>query len=324
MHGVTLTPAEKLKAALRLIRVPNLGIIILTQYLLRYCILAPYIYSGANSVMSPFTDFSLLVLATLLIAAGGYVINDYFDIKIDRINRPDKVVVNRIITPRGTIKLHMILNVIAIVIGFYLAYRIRILSFAFLFPFISGLLWIYSAKYKRVLIWGNLIVSALSAFVILIVWLFEFFWIRMSPDFFVTAIPDFRWVTKIFLAYALFAFLVSLFREIIKDMEDCGGDATNDCLTLPVVAGMKVSAWVVATLVVFTILLLAYGQVILSRMEMGLLFWYLMIAIQLPALYLLFKVFRAKDKNDYANLSMLSKLIMVAGILSLEIIFISN
>jgi len=324
MDGVTLTVLEKLKAGLRLVRLPNLGIIVLTQYLLRYCILAPYLDSGFTGMMSTFTDFSLLVLATLLIAAGGYVINDYFDIKIDTINRPDKVAVNRIITPRGAIKLHIILNIVAIAIGFYLAYRIRVVSFGFIFPFISGLLWIYSAKYKRVLIWGNLIVSALSSFVILIVWLFEFFWIRMSPVLFITAMPDFRWITKIFLAYALFAFFVSLFREIIKDMEDCDGDASNGCHTLPVVAGMKVSAWVVAALVLFTILLLAYGQIILFRMEMTLLFWYLMIAIQAPAIYLLYQIFRAGTKNDYANLSMLSKLIMVAGILSLEIIFISN
>ncbi|MEI7982040.1 MAG: geranylgeranylglycerol-phosphate geranylgeranyltransferase [Bacteroidota bacterium] len=324
MQEKTLTGADKLKAVARLIRLPNLLIIILTQYLFRYCILTPFIYSGSPASISTFIDFSLLVLVTLLIAIGGYVINDYFDIKIDRINRPDKLAINRIISPRGTIKLHMMLNTIAILIGFYLSYRIRTLSFGIIFPFISGLLWIYSAKYKRVLIWGNLIVSALSAFVIMIVWLFEFFWIRMSPGIFATVIPNLPWVTKIFFAYSLFAFLVSLFREIIKDMEDFGGDKPNDCRTLPVVAGMRISTIIVAVLIIFTIILLAYGQILLFRLELKLLFWYFMVTVQLPAVYLFVKLFRAKEKSDYHFLSLMSKFIMITGILSLEAILISN
>ncbi|MCK9423897.1 MAG: geranylgeranylglycerol-phosphate geranylgeranyltransferase [Bacteroidales bacterium] len=324
MQVKTLTGAEKLKAAARLIRLPNLLIIILIQYLLRYCILVPFIYSGSPFAISTFTDFSLLVLVTVLIATGGYVINDYFDIKIDLINRPDKLAVNRIISPRGTIKLHMILNTIAILIGFYLAYRVRSFSFGIIFPFISGLLWIYSAKYKRVLIWGNIIVAVLSAFVILIVWLFEFFWSRTNPDFFVTIIPDLQWVTRVFLAYSLFAFLVSFFREIIKDMEDWGGDEPNDCRTLPVVTGLRFSKFVVAALIIFTIVLLGYGQILLFRMELKLLFWYFSIAVQLPALYLFIALFKAREKTDYHLLSLLSKLIMIAGILSLEVILITT
>lgn len=324
MLGKALTRTERLKAVARLIRLPNLLIIILIQYLLRYCILVPFIYSGSPTAISTFTDFSLLVLVTVLIAAGGYVINDYFDIKIDLINRPDKLAVNRIISPRGTIKLHMILNTIAILIGFYLAYRIRSFSFGFIFPFISGLLWIYSAKYKRVLIWGNIIVSTLSAFVILIVGLFEFFWSRTNPVFFVTIVPDLQWINRVFFAYSLFAFLVSLFREIIKDMEDYGGDEPNDCRTLPVVAGLRFSKFVVAALIIFTILLLGYGQIILFRMGLNLLFWYFIIAVQIPALYLFIELFRTKGKSDYHFLSLLSKLIMIAGILSLEVMLITT
>jgi len=269
-------------------------------------------------------DFSLMVLVTVLIAVGGYVINDYFDVKIDQINRPDKLAVNRIISPRGAIKLHMILNAIAVLIGFYLAYRVRAFSLAIIFPFLSGLLWLYSAKYKRVLVWGNIIVSVLSAFVILIVWLFEFFWIRMDSGLFATVISDLGWVTRVFLAYALFAFLVSLFREIIKDMEDCKGDEPNDCRTIPVVAGMKFSSFIVASLVFVTMVLLAYGQFLLFRSGLKLLFWYFLIAVQFPALSLLINIFKAKEKTDFHYLSLLSKLIMVAGILSLEIILITS
>ena len=146
-------------------------IIVFTQILLRYCIIEPFIYAKAPSSVSSLPDFAMLVLATMLLAVGGYVINDYFDVMTDRINRPDKLVVNKLISSRAAIKLHILLNGVAILLGFYLAYRIKALSFGFLFPFLSGLLWIYSAKYKRKVFWGNFIIAGMTACVILIIWL---------------------------------------------------------------------------------------------------------------------------------------------------------
>jgi 4-hydroxybenzoate polyprenyltransferase len=314
---------SKLQSIAQLIRLPNLLIVILTQGLLRYAVMEPLLYQSASSSMSRWFDFVMLVVATLLIAAGGYVINDYFDIKIDTINKPEKLVVNRLITARGAIKLHMLLNILAILIGFYLAFRIRSITFGLIFPFISGLLWLYSAKYKRVVAWGNLIVALLSALVIFITWLFEFFWLRLNPGLFITVLPELKFVTKIFLAYGLFAFLVSLFREIIKDMEDWKGDESYGCRTLPIVAGMKVSRWIVAGLVFFTIVLLGYGQIVMYHLNWFLVFWYFLIALQFPALYLIVKLFRSTEQADFHFLSNLCKLIMFAGILSMELVSIS-
>jgi len=308
----------------QLIRLPNILIIVLTQFLLRYSILNTFLYRSDPVAMSGIVDFSILVLVTVLIAMGGYVINDYFDIKIDSINKPDKLVVNRLISPRGAIKLHITLNVIAIILGFYLSYRIRVFSFGLIFPFLSGVLWLYSAKYKRMLLWGNLIVSLLSGFVILIVWLFEFFWLRLTPELFSSVLPEIRWVTKAFLGYGLFAFLVSFFREIIKDIEDAKGDETFGCSTLPLVVGVKNARWMTAAVIVLTILLLAYGQLIVYRLDWGMVFWYFTIAVQLPSLYLLFMLMKAKEKSDFHFLSLLCKLIMIAGILSMQLISIST
>ena len=314
---------ENLKAVVQLIRLPNVLIIILTQLLLRYCIIMPILYAGNYSSITPMTDFLILVIVTVLIAIGGYVINDYFDVKIDSINRPDKLVVNKLISPRGAIKLHIMLNMIAIFLGFYLAWRVRAFSFGLIFPFLSGLLWIYSAKYKRMLFWGNFIVSSLSAFVILIVWLFEFFWLRTNAELFVDVIPVISGVTSIFLGYALFAFLVSMVREIIKDMEDTEGDTTCGCKTLPLVVGLSYARYIVAAVIITTILLLGYAQLILYRLNLTMVFWYFFITVQSGAIYLLTKLFHARDKQDFHFLSNLCKLIMVAGILSLEVIFIS-
>ena len=312
------------KSLAQLIRLPNVLIIILTQLLLRYCIVLPHIYSDAPELISPLSDFLILVAITVLIATGGYVINDYFDVKIDAINRPDSVVVGRLISGRAAIKLHLILNGIGILSGFYLAWRVHAFSFGLIFPFISGLLWIYSARYKRALFWGNFIVATLSAFVILIVWLFEFFHLRMNAIHFANVLPDMRWVTTVIIGYAVFAFLVSMVREIVKDMEDTEGDVTVGCRTLPLVAGMKYTRYIVGVILMFNILLLGFAQSTLYRLGLHVAFWYFTFFVQTVSVYLLIKLFYAREKRDFHHLSSLCKLIMLAGILSLEVIYISN
>ena len=307
----------------RLIRWPNLLMVLFTMVLVRYAVILPLITDGNSSYLSPLVDFLLLVLATLLITAGGYVINDYFDVKIDRVNRPDSLTIYRWITPQRAIKINLILNAIAILIGFYLAWRIRTYSFAFIFPLVTGLLWAYSARYKKALFWGNLLVSALSAFVIMLVWLFEFFWLHRNPMIFANAIPDFNHVTWILLGYSLFALLVTMIREIIKDAEDIEGDLKFDCRTIPIVLGLRTTGIVLAVLTVIAMLLLGYVMVILLRLDMMMLFVYFAVSVQVPSIYLLFRIFRAGGKEDYNQLSALTKLIMVAGILSMEILFIS-
>ncbi|MDP1622446.1 MAG: geranylgeranylglycerol-phosphate geranylgeranyltransferase [Bacteroidales bacterium] len=321
LNGFSFTSG--LKAFVRLIRLPNVMMIILTQALLRYCIIMPYLYPEAPDSISPLTDFLILVIVTVLIAIGGYVINDYFDVKIDSINRPEKLVVSKLISGFAAIKLHILLNSVAILLGIYLAWRIKTFSFGIVFPFISGLLWIYSAKYKRVLFWGNFIVAGLSAFVILVVLLFEFFWLRLNAVQFVNVLPDIRWVTYVCLGYAAFAFLVTMVREIIKDMEDTEGDEATGCQTIPIVLGTKYSRYIVGMLLIFTMLLLGYTQLILFRVSMLTPFWYFMV-IQSGTIYILYKLYYAREKQDFHYLSSLCKLIMVAGILSMELILISN
>lgn len=307
----------------RLIRWPNMVMVLLTMILVRYAVILPFITNGNSSHLAPAFDFFLLVLATLLVTAGGYVINDYFDVKIDRINRPAELTVYRWITPQRAIKVHMILNAIAILIGFFLAWKIRTYSFAFIFPLVTALLWGYSARYKKALFWGNFIVSALSAFVIMLVWLFEFFWLHRNPAIFAIAIPDFMHVTNILAGYSLFAFLITMIREIIKDAEDLEGDLKFGCRTIPIVLGLKVTKAVLAALALISMLLLGYAMVIIFRLDMRMLLIYFTVAVQVPTLSLLFRIFRAKQKEDYSHMSTLTKLIMLAGILSMEILFIS-
>lgn len=308
---------ERVKSILQFIRLPNLLIIILTQVFIRFCILQPFLYRDHPEAISPLVDFLLLIIATILITTAGYVINDYYDVKIDRINKPDRQVVSRLISYRGAIKLHILLNVIAVLIGFILAFRVRVLSFGFIFLFISGLLWLYSARYKRIVFWGNFLVAMLSATVILIVWLFDFYFLLLSPELFDLVMPGHAWVNQLIIAYAVFAFLVSLFREIIKDMEDQDGDKSMGCRTLPVVAGNRVTRLIVMLIIVLTVFLLGFIQMAVFALNQYYLFWYLLVLVQFPMIILLYKLFTAKVKSDFHVMSMISKLVMLTGILSM-------
>jgi 4-hydroxybenzoate polyprenyltransferase len=311
---------KKILPLVRLIRLPNVMIIILCQYLLRYGLLKTFLFRDQTGLMSSELDFALLVVTTVLLCVGGYLINDYFDVRIDSVNRSDRNRVGKEINGKTIIVFHIVLNGLAILTGFYLAYRLRSLNFGLIFPLISVLLWLYSVSFKRKLIWGNLVVAALSAMVVFIVYYFEFLHLRLEPAGFSSVVPDFRETSGYFIAYGLFAFLVTLFREIIKDMEDIPGDATYECRTLPIVIGVKRTTYIVTLLVGVTILLLGFGQWTFYNRGLMPVFWYFLGVVQVPLALLVYKLYRAKNREDYHFISNLCKLIMFAGILSMQLI----
>ncbi|MFH1161550.1 MAG: geranylgeranylglycerol-phosphate geranylgeranyltransferase [bacterium] len=310
-----------LKWLVTLVRIPNLLIVILIELLLRCCVLKPILFGGDPQYLTALPDYIVFILATVLLAAGGYVINDYFDVRIDRVNKPESVVVSKMIQPRSAMKLHLLLNAVAVVLGFYLSWRIRSLWFGLLFPCGALFFWFYSARWKQLFIWKNLIVAFISATLIVLVLLFEFFHLRLNPDFFATVIGNLKGVALVFLAYACFAFLVSLFREVIKDMEDIKGDAQFGTHSLPSVIGITWSKVIVVGIIVLAMALLSYCQLVIFRLGLAGLFWYLAVAVQLPALFLIITVIKAEKKQQFRFASGISKLIMLTGILSM--IFIS-
>jgi len=311
---------RKIVTILKLIRLPNLLIIILTQLLLRYGILRAFLYNDQAGMMPGIIDFSILVAVTVLIAAGGYLINDYFDEDIDRINKPGDNKVGTEISRRTLMVIYSVLNTVSILAGFYLAFRIKSLNFGLIFPLVAILLWLYSSRYKRMLVRGNLVVAFLSALVVFIVWYFEFLHLRLHPSDFSRVLPELKETNLYFFGYGLFAFLVTLFREIIKDMEDVPGDQAYHRRTVPVVFGMNRARIVVTILVAVTVLFLANAQWTFHNRGMMLVFWYFTGIIQLPLLFLVYKLYRAGSREDYHYLSNLCKLIMFAGVLSMQLI----
>jgi 4-hydroxybenzoate polyprenyltransferase len=181
------------------------------------------------------------VLASVLIAAAGYIINDYFDINIDAVNKPEKLVVDKIIGRRWAIILHILLSLAGIAISFYLDIRLKSYWLGLANTLCVFLLFGYSIALKKKLLIGNVLISALTAWVIMVVYFSVQFVYTHSLKTVEIEFTSLSSLTRISLLYAGFAFVISLIREVIKDMEDRDGDARYGCKTMPIVWGIPVS-----------------------------------------------------------------------------------
>ena len=310
-------------AFLRLVRWPNLVFIVITQYLFYYLVTVSVFNSYNSSPALTQTLFWLIVLSSVFIAAAGYIINDYFDLNIDRVNKPDKLVVEKIIKRRWAIIWHLILSLIGFVISVWVCFKIIdwhtmvVAAINFLCVIV---LWLYSTIYKRKLLVGNILISLLTAWTILILYL-----INMRSWFMIKILYQTKHnyemaSTKLFkyaIVYAGFAFIISLIREVIKDMEDMEGDEKYGCKTMPIVWGIPASKVFTAVWLIVLIGIL----IILQFYAMHLGWWWSVVycsaAIILPLLWILQKLYKAQAVKDYHQLSTAVKLVMLAGILSM-------
>ncbi len=303
----------KVGAYLRLFRWPNLLIIALTQYLFRYGILLP-LFPDAG--LSHFRFF-LLVLATLMLSAAGYAINDYFDLRIDRINKPQKIILGKKLSRRHAIFSHTLLNVFAVLIGGYLSYKLWHWPLFIVFLVVPALLWFYSIRYKRMFLVGNLLVAVMTALVVVIVWLVE---IHALDEATVIEPLHRLFAGRFLIAYVVFAFFTTLIRELIKDIEDIKGDAKAGCKTVPVVLGVRSTKKMIVVLIVLVMLFAGYLQVAMMNRGIELLFVYILFFVQIPFLLLIHRLWKASMKQDYTKLNRFVKLILLAGVLSMVLI----
>lgn len=309
-------------AWLRLIRIHNLLMIILIQVLTWYCILGSFFDLYGVSLQLHVWQLSILVAATVMIAAGGYIINDIQDVDIDRINKKNNNVIGDKVNPDTAWAVYIIINVAATTLGFWLSYSIASFQTGFIFPVIIGLLWFYSTRYKKMLFWGNLIIASLSALTILIVWLFEYMAMRNSPATYLIIFKGIGKINIFIWGYSLFAFLTTLLREWIKDNQDIRGDERYGSRSLPVMIGIKKMKPILITSNLMIMALLAYAQVRLSEWGMQYTALYLLIAVQTLLLYSLYLLIKYKKPDEMVLLSNVAKIIMIAGILSMELICI--
>lgn len=278
---------------------------------------------GSSSLGMSDINFALLVISTVLIALGGYIINDYVDVEIDKVNKPEKVQIGKLISRTAAYRLYWILNSVGVIIGFYLGLSVNDFTLGFVFLFIAVLLWYYSFELQKMILLGNLAVAVMSAMVILIVWLFEFFALKADPIKYVDVMKQFNVITYMVGSYALFAFILSLIREIVKDAEDMEGDRRAAFKTLVIQNGVKASSYLAASLSFICIGLLAFGQYYLFTHGYSNVGWYLLIAVQSLLVYMLYLLLNAKSKSEFNFISNTAKIIMAAGILSMQLFCVS-
>lgn len=315
---------QQLKAFFILIRLKNLIIIAITQYLMRYAIIEPMISLSSFELQLSHFDFFLMSLATVLVAAGGYIINDYFDTRIDRINRPELVVIDTYIKRRVAMGAHLVSSIAGILLGFYAAYKAGVYQLGFIYAISSGMLWFYSTDFKRQLLIGNLIISFLTALVPIMVPLFEIPLLNKAyGEILLEANTDFTYLIRFIGAYSLFAFISSLIREIIKDIEDMNGDTSFGRSTIPIAIGIEKSKLIIIALSLILIIGLAYIQYLQFYANDLLFFYYLLVAVQIPMLYLIIKLLKAKEPTQFAIISKIVKAIMLAGVLSSILVYIN-
>lgn len=306
---------------LKLIRFQNLLIIAATQYMMRLFIIEPILAVNGFELQLDHLHFFLLVFSSMAITAAGYVINDYFDVKTDLLNRPSTVIVGRKISRRGGITLHIVLNSVGILTGAYLSWYIGMPGFGIAYVLAAGLLWFYSTTYKRQFLIGNLIVSIFTAVVPFVVVIFEIPLLNKAyREILIANEMNFNTIIAWVGGFSFFAFLATLIREIIKDVEDFEGDAAYGRNTLPIVLGIRFTRILIIFLILVLVFSLVYVYIThLSRKPGGefdflSLFWFSVMLI-IPFIYLIFRLIAARDKKDYHFCSNLTKLIMLAGIL---------
>ncbi len=309
---------------LKLIRYKNLLFLLALMCMMHYCVATPLLQVFGIDAVVPEFAFWLVTLGVILVAAAGYAINDYFDTKIDALNRPEEVIVGNSISRDATSLLYQILMGIGIACGIGVAFWAKSVSLGLIFILVPGLLWFYSASYKRQFLIGNIIISLCAALSLLaeaeleVSFMTKRFGILASQ----TGINSnfYSWIG----AFAIFAFLLTFIREIVKDIEDEYGDRELESRTMPVVWGAKKSKiflYVVISLTIIAILIFCskisfpnQKTFAFCNTEMDMLsLRYMLCGVVAPLLVVIYLLARAKRIADYTQISTFMKIIMAVG-----------
>jgi 4-hydroxybenzoate polyprenyltransferase len=297
---------------LKLIRYQNLLLLALMQLLIRNGFLE---YQNIPLALNNW-QYSLLVFATLMIAAGGYIINNIMDQATDAINKPNQVVVGKKISETKAYNIYLLVTILGVGTGFYLSNTIEKPGFAAIFIVISATLYLYATSLKQMILIGNIIVAFLLAFSVLIIGIFDLLPVINPENKLVMA--D---LFAILLDYALFAFVINFIREIVKDLEDVNGDYNQGMNTLPIALGIKRTSKVVLILsLVPIIMVVMYIKKYFFAYDLYVATIYSLITIVAPLLYFSVKMADAKKEKEFRHLSMILKLIILFGLFSIIVV----
>ena len=316
--------AELIKPYLKLLRIGNLAFLAILLYVMEKWVAFPLLHQQKFPELMPWWVLTLLIISVVCIAAGGYVINDYFDVKIDRINRPDDLVVTRVISRDAAMRLFQVLTAVGIVAGLAVAWWARSWNMLFIYVVIPGLLWFYSSSYKRMLLVGNLIVAFISALVPLLIAMVNADHLRFLYHESLAYTPIVGQLYVWLGGFALFCMLLTLSREVVKDMEDVEGDRELECRTMPIVWGEKVSKIVVTIVLLATIALIAYLAWFVLPFPME---WatftgrFIIFGLMVPMLCVLVLLWSARSKRELHTVQQVLKFAMFLGTMFSYVIY---
>lgn len=287
--------------------------ILFVQYMVRFAFLYPaFKYSGFPLQLNEGV-FAVFAFSFVFLAAGGYIINDYYDVDIDKVNKPEKVIIGNTVSPKAAYAAYWAFSILGFIMGSWASYKIGLTGLIpVFFIYVSGL-WFYSNTLKYQFITGNLVVALLVGLVPFIAGLVELFMDVKNPAFRTSSLELsilFQWIS----AVAVFAFLSSLAREIVKDMEDAEGDKASGCRSIPIVLGENKARRIVQAVLVIMFLLLAYIQYGQWNVDDIKSVVYFSVFIQLPIVFIIIKMNRAATPRDFHKISNWLKILMVSGI----------
>ncbi len=297
----------------KIVRPLNLVIIVFCQLLFWICVVLPLHQYTNTTVHLATWQFSLLVISTVLIAAGGYVINDYYDLPIDLENKPDKVIINRYIKEDKAFVYYVVLTIVGLGLAFAVAHTLSSLRLVTIQIIAATLLWFYAQSFKRSFFIGNIIVSILTAWTIIVVSAYEID-LNVEGNYYEIFLS---FLSKITVLYALFAFFASLKREIVKDIQDIEGDEYYGSKTLPIVLGIKGAKIAVGIIITISWSLLTWCLLSILKKTEWLGAIYILVSLILFLGVLFFMLVRASNKKDFGRLSAFLKLYMFIGISSM-------
>lgn len=310
--------AEIIKPYLQLLRVGNLTFVAILLYVMEKWVATPLLQLEQFGELMPWWILTLLIVSVVGIAAGGYVINDYFDVKIDRINRPDNLVVTRIISRDAAMNLFYGLTAVGVIAGTVVAWWAHSWTLLFTYVVIPGLLWFYSASYKRMFLVGNLVVAFASAIVPLLVAIANADYLH---HLYQNALAYSPIVGELYVwtgGFAIFAFLLTWVREIVKDIEDIEGDREMECRTLPIVWGDKVAKIIATILLVVIATLIVYilfAVLPFSHEWKSLPTRYVVFGLIVPILCSIVLLWAANNRTEYHRVQTIIKFAMFMGML---------
>ncbi len=297
---------------LNLIRWPNVLMTVLTQLVIVFAFLQP---SGIDMALNNW-QLALLIISTALITASGNVINDINDVIIDEVNKPSKIIVGKHISENNAFTLYIILTTLAVVCGFLLSNSIDQPFMAVVFILVAFLLYLYATTLKSMLLIGNIVISLLVGLVVIITVVFELYPVIT---------PENKEVQKTFfiimLEFSLFAFVVNLLREWVKDCQDMDGDHAGGRKTLPLVIGRTRTARIAAVCGLGLVIALGwYIYTFLYKNQIAV--YYFTFLIVAPLLYVITQLWIADKVSQFKRLSMILKLVLLTGILSMTVFYL--